>query len=243
MVGFFALPRRAAPPHKLLALPRLHLSTEQEQEGAILDEEEKRRQWQWQHGQLTAEPRAYLQGDALHAIHWKKSASRRELFSRLREHTSEYSCCLLVDNRPAGVGEEALDYEDRLCEAVLSFLFTQVTGNRPLTLLPGGLTLQTAHGLDNAAEFLATLPFAGETVLGELETLLENQNLPAELYIALAQSPAPLLPFMEQLVNSGCRVVLLAPASCAAQLENELTLALPLIGISLPASLSAQPEV
>jgi uncharacterized protein (DUF58 family) len=232
--GFFALPRPALPVQRLLSLPQLDLSSLAEQENAAREEEEIKQGRQWLQGQLTAESRTYLQGDTLSAIHWKKSASRRELFSRLREHTADYSCCMLMDNRPLGEGEEALSYEDRLCEAAFSFLFTQLIGHQPMTLLPGSQTLQTAQNLEKAAEWLATLPFSAEAVLGELKTLLENRQPPTELYLALAQTPTPLFPLLEQIVNLGCRVTLLIPMEDADLVKGGFELLLPAIIIDPP---------
>ena len=235
--GLFALPSLALPPQTLLSLPLTDMTPPEERDSALYENEETIQRRQWHQGQITAEARAYQQGDALRAIHWKKSASRRELFTRLREQESDYSCYLLLDNRPRGEGEEALDYEDRLCEAALSFLFSQLAANQPVTLLPGSMILQSPQSIDKAAELLATLPFSAEAVFDELKTLLESPGLPTELYIVLAQTPTPLLPFLELIINRGCPVILLAPTTDIELVKGGLELAIPLITINNHCSL------
>jgi uncharacterized protein (DUF58 family) len=230
--GFFALPCAALPPLNLVSLPKTNLTPPEEHDSALLEIEENLHKQPWHHGQLTAESRTYQHGDTMRSIHWKKSASRRALMSRLREHTADSFCCLLLDNRPWGEGEQALDYEDRLCEAALSFLYTQLTGSKPITLLPGNLSLQSAENMDKAAELLATLPFDNEAIYGELKSLLENPHLPTELYLALAQPPAPLLPLLKEIINRGCPVVLLAPTTDAELVKSGLELALPVVAIN-----------
>jgi len=234
LFGLLALPGLTPPAQKLLSLPQLTFSPGAEQKSAVREEEEIRQGRREHHGHLTAESRTYQQGDALRAIHWKKSASRRELMSRLREHTADYSCCLLVDNRPLKEGEEALVYEDRLCEAALSFLFKQLSFGQPITLLPGRLSLQTPENVDKAAELLATLPFAIDAVFGELKSLLEIGRLPTELYLAAAQPLTPLQPLLEQIADRGCSVSILAPTADAALVESGLELPLPVISIDPP---------
>ncbi|MCL1905898.1 MAG: DUF58 domain-containing protein, partial [Clostridiales bacterium] len=232
--GFFALPGRAKPCQKLLSLPRLAFTADGRQENTRLEEEESWQLLKGQQGQLTAESRDYQQGDSLHSIHWKKSASRRALFSRLREHSAEHSCFLLVDNRPLGDGEEAMAYEDRLCEVALSFLFARLTDDQTVTLLPGGESLQSARSIDKAAQLLATVAFAKDTVFDELKYLRETTTLPLDLYIAAAQPVAPLLPLLEKIIGRGCPVTLLAPAANVTAVGRGLRIPLPIIGIDPP---------
>ena len=232
--GFFALPGQAMSSQKLLSLPQLTATPLTGLDSSIREEEESWQGLQGHLGQLIAESRLYQQGDALRTIHWKKSASRRALFSRLRESTTDYSCCLLLDNRLLGEGEEALNYEDCLCEVALSFLFAQLTNNQTVTLLPGGTILQAAQSIDKAAELLATMPFSADTVFGELKSLLESPHLPSKLYIALAQSVVPLLPLLEQITERGCSVVLLAPTDGFALADSGLQLSLPVINVDPP---------
>ena len=232
--GFFALPNPILPAQKLLSLPQMDLTPPEEWLNRLYENEDTKKKRQNQQGQLIAESRLYQQGDALRTIHWKKSASRRELMSRLREPTADSDCCLLVDNRPPGEGEQALFCEDRLCEAALSFLFTQLVGKRPIKLLPGGLNLSSAQSMAKAAEYLATMPFAAAAVVGELESLLENRSLPPELYIVTAQSPTPLLPWIKRITDQGCQVVLLAPAVDAELVLSGLAMPLPVVSIHPP---------
>jgi len=56
--------------------------------------------------------------------------------------------------------------------------------------------------------------------------------LPTELYIALAQAPAPLLPLLEKIVERGCPVVLLAPTAHAASVQCCPDFSLPVIMIN-----------
>ncbi|MCL2496010.1 MAG: DUF58 domain-containing protein [Clostridiales bacterium] len=220
--GFFALSGRTLPPQSLLSLPRLDITAMEEQKHEAREDEESHQGLQGLQGQLSAESRAYQLGDALKSIHWKKSASRRELFSRLREYAADYSSCLLIDTRPFGQGEEALIYEDCLCEAAMNFLFFQLKRNQGIMLLPGPLNLQSPQGLDKAAALLAALPFDGEDTLVALQSLLESQRLPDTLFLMLGQLPADLTELLEQLIDQGCTVVCVAPSNYAEAVADEI---------------------
>ncbi|MCL1976011.1 MAG: DUF58 domain-containing protein [Firmicutes bacterium] len=241
--GFFAYPCCLSPEKKLISLPRLDLSTVAEAQSDLIEQEENIRGQHGQRGQLTAESRTYQRGDSMRIIHWKKSASRRELFTRLREPLAEYSCCLLLDNRPYASGEKAYDYEDRLCETACSFLFMQLSIDHPITLLPGNLNLQSPQDMDKAAELLAMVPFNNETIFNELTNLLGCIQLPMELFIATAQEPTPYLHLTEQIINRGCPVVLITPFCDIKTVEQGLSLPLPIIAIELPQTISPWLEV
>jgi len=230
--GFFALPGRALPPQSLLSLPRLDITNMEEQKHEAREDDESHQGWQGLQGQLTAESRQYQHGDALKFIHWKKSASRRELYSRLREYAVDYSSCLLIDSRPRGQGEEALVYEDCLCEAAMSFLFFQLKRNQGIMLLPGAFNLQSPQSLDKAAALLAALSFDGEDTLVALQSLLESQRLPDTLFIMLGQPPTDLAELLDQLVDHGCTVVCVTPSAYAATVAPELMPYIPLITVT-----------
>ncbi|MCL1816515.1 MAG: DUF58 domain-containing protein [Clostridiales bacterium] len=234
MFGFFAFPNPTLSSQSLLSLPKSDFSIIVDSDNAMFEGEETPLTWQGQQGDLTAESRLFQQGDSMRIINWKKSTSRRELYSRLKEQTTDYSCCLLIDNRPHGEGEESLDYEDCLCEAALCFLFAELAHNKSIMLRPGGITLHTAQGLNRAAELLAALPFAAETIFGELMSLLELPQPPTKLYIAMAASPEPLLPLLEQLIHRGSQVTVITPSAYATQVESEIKLAIPLLYIDPP---------
>jgi uncharacterized protein (DUF58 family) len=236
--GFFALPGRTMPPQSLLSLPRLDITSMEEQKHEAREDEESQQGHQGFQGQLTAESRLYQPGDALKSIHWKKSASRRELFSRLREYAADYSSCLLIDNRPYGQGEEALAYEDCLCEAAMNFLFLQLKRNQGIMLLPGSLNLQSPQGLDKAAALLAALPFDGEDTMVALQSLLESRRLPDTLFLLIGQPPTDFTDLMEQLSDHGCTVVCVTPSDYASEVEDGIMSDISLVTIDSSSALA-----
>ncbi|SDN90212.1 DUF58 domain-containing protein [Acetanaerobacterium elongatum] len=75
-------------------------------------------------GDSFAGVREYQPGDPLKRIHWKASASKNKLYTRLYEQSSQTDCLVCVDNRTCGQkGEQALMCEDTLCEAASTILY------------------------------------------------------------------------------------------------------------------------
>ena len=206
--GFFSLPCPASPPATILALPCLDLGNGEGIYLAIHEDEESRINRQDIGGQLIAESRLYLQGDALRSINWKKSLSRQEFFTRYREQPANPACILLLDTRPCAEGEAELEFEDRICEEAIRLLFGQLCQGRSLTILPGDLHLQNPEELQKAAELLAMVDFTREEVFTALSELTNKSILPDILFFLLGQDlDQGMKSLLEQLESQGCQLI------------------------------------
>ncbi|MCL1873442.1 MAG: DUF58 domain-containing protein [Clostridiales bacterium] len=206
--GFFSLPCPSAPSVTILSLPRLDLGNSEGTDLAINEDEESRINRRGAGGQLVAESRLYLQGDALRSINWKKSLSRQEFFTRYREQPANPACLLLLDTRPCAEGEAELEFEDRICEEAIRLLFSQLCQGRALTLLPGDLHLQNPEELHKAAELLATVDFTREEVFTALSELTNQPISPDVLFLLLGQDlDQEMKALVEHLESQSCHIV------------------------------------
>ena len=185
LFGFFALAGAETPPGSLLVLSRI--ATGGAPEGPDSGREDDSQPGRARRaGLLSAESRLYVPGDALRAIHWKKSAALGVLHTRLRERTASGRCALLVDTAPRLTGEAALEYEDSLCESALAVLFGLLAEGRAVTLLPGPLDLTLPEQLTGAARLMAALVFTEGGTEAALQGLLDAPDKPDTLFVVSA---------------------------------------------------------
>ncbi len=69
-----------------------------------------------------SDTRPYQMGDPLKRLHWKLSAQKGELISKVYEHESEQEVLLVLDTNLPGAPERAAFLADQLAEAVLAVL-------------------------------------------------------------------------------------------------------------------------
>ncbi len=132
--------------------------------------------------------REYQPGDALKRIHWKASASKRKLYSRLYELSSQTHCLVCVDDRAADLaGEKALMCEDTLSEAAATILYyalshahavrlSTMTGERPIEA-------QSVRDFSRLHRWLALNEFKNETDDTALLSALAHGQAFGSLYL------------------------------------------------------------
>ncbi|MDR3206861.1 MAG: DUF58 domain-containing protein [Oscillospiraceae bacterium] len=71
----------------------------------------------------SSDSRKYQYGDPVNRVHWKLTARKNELITRLFEDEEEPELLVLLDVRPPAVPAAALETADRLVECALAVLF------------------------------------------------------------------------------------------------------------------------
>ncbi len=72
---------------------------------------------------VASDSRKYQYGDPVNRIHWKLTAQKGELISRLFENEEAAEVLLLLDTTPPSGVEDPMEVADRLVEAVLAVLY------------------------------------------------------------------------------------------------------------------------
>ncbi len=170
---------------------------------------------------VACDTRKYQYGDPVNRIHWKLTAQKGELISRLFESEEESEVLLLLDTAPPPPGATcSLEVADRLTEAVLAVLFfclrnhyaarlvhyagqPQVTGQRREE---GGLFIARQRdrvSFDTLFSHLSIVPFDSEAPFDELVrhamnpsdayagTVVFTARLTESLLTAVAELHAP----------------------------------------------------
>jgi uncharacterized protein (DUF58 family) len=117
----------------------------------------------------SADSRKYQYGDPANRIHWKLTARKNEMITRLFEDEEEPELLILLDVTPPSGAGDALETADRLVECALAVLFFCLRGGARARLVhaateTGALfeaLLRDRASFDAIYAHLSAVPFAG----------------------------------------------------------------------------------
>lgn len=198
-------------------------------------------------GDSFAGVREYQPGDALKRIHWKASASKNKLYTRLYEQSSQTDCLVSIDSRTCGLkGEQALLCEDVLCEAAATILYYSLSHAHAVHLntLQGEnqIDAESVHDFPKLNRWLALADFHEDSseedifasfsqtqrngalyllTMGECQRICDriaNENLPYETITVVGVNTV-----RPKVLNAGTRVrfIALAPGDDVAKVLEE----------------------
>ncbi len=164
-------------------------------------------------GDSFAMVRPFRPGDPRRAVHWKLSARRGEMLTRLYDVPEERACLLAVDARPlpGAVGEAALRYADALASCALSLADQALRAGHPVRLFDGRSEIWARTGADFDALrlYLARLRFdAGSSPEAALERLA-REGAGGLLYVVSGLVGAQIQQAMRALAPGRCALVFL----------------------------------
>ncbi|MDR2670225.1 MAG: DUF58 domain-containing protein [Oscillospiraceae bacterium] len=125
MLGLFALRLSPPPPVALTVCPRVHPLPQCRRLAALTVQARPRHTNRTGDDVSTvSDTRAYQYGDPMHRIHWKLSAQKGEMISRLYEDENSPALLLVLDTAPPPCGETGspLEVADRMVECAVSVL-------------------------------------------------------------------------------------------------------------------------
>ena len=191
-------------------------------------------------------PRLYRPGDPAKRIHWKASAKARELHTKQYELPLEEQCRILLDNRPGERGgEEALIYQDLMCECAASLARHGLERGHETVLQEcredrGAVSGRLMSDFSALYDWLALLPFDGDLPVEEALSLARRTGENLRVLYLLTDGLAPAAAeVLRALAGRGCeiRCVLIAPGGGQRETTADFPCVTVTRGEELPARL------
>jgi uncharacterized protein (DUF58 family) len=208
ILGLFALPLPPPPPMALTVCPRVHPLPRCRRVAALAAQTRPRHTNRIGDDVSTvSDTRAYQYGDPMHRIHWKLSAQKGEMISRLYEDENDPELLLVLDTAPPpyeGAGSP-LEVVDRMVECAASVLFFCLEHNVRACLVHRAegrvhrLEQSDKPSFDHLLRHLAALPFDAADSLTELLRALAADHSFADVVVFTAMLPEGLPDALDRL--------------------------------------------